>query len=249
MARRRLSDTSHPDSSLVEQFWLRFGDQPQPAMRDKIIFLTSEEVATAGPTEFNTSSVCDRLGVTHPMVNHYFGSRDALLAETAFFVYARYIDSLWEAVSQAPSTPRERLRAWIVQQIEGTRELGGWGGILNYPSSSQHISDLVEQRYGPQMRELFANNIIRLGLLVRDLRDGIVTDPSTVDLQSLGEQFLAEDATVPNIVATASSIAWSTLGVSVWNAGQHLPSSKIPSLVARRDEMIQAHVERVLDSI
>ena len=99
MARRRLTDTSHADASLNDEYWLRFSDEPQPSMRDKIIYLTFEEVAKVGPSLFNVSSVCDRLGITHPMVNHYFGSRDELLAETAYVVYVRYIGQLWEAVS------------------------------------------------------------------------------------------------------------------------------------------------------
>ena len=249
MARRRLTDTSHPDSSLVDEFWLRFSDKPQPPMRDKIIYLTTEEVALVGPTVFNVSSVCDRLGVTHPMVNHYFGSRDALLAETVLFVYQRYIEKIRAAVAAAPANPRERLRAWINQQIDGTAELGGWGGILNYPSSSQHISDLVEEKYGPTMQSLFATNVTRLGLLVRDVRDGVVTDPDSVDLEELAAEFLAEPPSPTSIVAVASSVSWSTLGVSVWNAGQHLPSSKIPSLLERKDAVIEAHIERTLDSI
>lgn len=245
MARRRLSDTSHPDTTLDDHYWLRFGELPQPPMRDKIIFLTSQEVATVGPAVFNVASVCDRLGVTHPMVNHYFGGRDSLLAETAFVVYQRYIDSLWEAIRDAPADSRARLRAWMVQQIKGTADLGGWGGILNYPSSSTHISGLLEQRYGDDVRSLFETNIIRLGVLIEDLRNGEDTALDRIDIPTLRAKFLAD----PHIMARAATVAWSTLGVAVWNAGQHLASSKIGELQDNKEVLIDAHIERMIATI
>ena len=249
MARRRLSDTTHPDTTLDESYWLKFGDQPQPPMRNKIIYLTSEEVAAVGPTEFNVASVSDRLGITHPMVNHYFGGRDSLIAETAYFVYRRYITNLWAAVQAAPAEPRERLRRWIHEQILRTRELGGWGGILNYPSSTRAISAIIEDNYGPQMEELFANNIVRLGSLVEDIRNGVVTDWDLVDSDELSQRLLSQKDDPNSSLAAASSIAWSTLGVSVWNAGQHLPSSNIPRLLEVKDAMMVAHIERIIASI
>lgn len=245
MARRRLSDTSHPDTTLDEQHWLRFGELPQPPMRDKIIFLTADEVATVGPAVFNVASVCDRLGVTHPMVNHYFGGRDSLLAETAFVVYQRYIDDLWEAVRAAPADPRARLRAWMVQQISGTAGLGGWGGIFNYPSSSMHISGLLEERYGDDMRRLFETNTIRLGVLIEDLRHDTATSLEQVDVGALRAEFLAD----PQIMARGATVAWSTLGVAVWNAGQHLASAKIGELQENKEALINAHIERMIATI
>ena len=218
-------------------------------MRDKITILTSEEVAAVGPTEFNVSSVSHRLGITHPMVNHYFGGRDHLIAETAYFVYRRYITALWEAVLTAPAEPRERLRRWISEQIVRTRELGGWGGILNYPSSTKAISDIIESNFGPQMQELFIQNIVRLGCLVQDIRSGTVTDWETIDAEALSQRFLAEKNDPDSVLAVGASVAWSTLGISVWSAGQHLPSSSIPSLLAVKEEIMAAHIERIIDSI
>ena len=245
MARRRLSDTSHSDTSLDDAYWQRFGDLPQPPMRDKIIFLTFEEVARVGPAVFNVSSVCDRLGITHPMVNHYFGGRDALLAETAYVVYQRYINSLWAAVAAAPSEPRARLRAWMTQQIQGTSEIGGWGGILNYPSSSLHISGLLEEGFGAEVQRLFTLNILRLGILVRDLRQGVVSPIDHVDLDAVTQEMLDD----PETMAVGASIAWSTLGVAVWNAGQHLPSARLDVLQAHKEALIDAHIDRMINSI
>ena len=244
MARRRLSDTTHADKDLTDEYWLRFSDDPQPSMRDKIIYLTFEEVAKVGPGLFNVASVCDRLGVTHPMVNHYFGSRDSLLAETAFRVYQRYVAGLWEAVESAPREPKARLRAWLWKQIESTAELGGWGGILNYPMGSLNISQLIDEQFGDAIREVFEVNIMRLGMLVLD----VVNDEVTLGVEpsdELRERLLAH----PLVAAKAASVAWSTLGVSVWHAGEHLPSSSVPELRENREKFIEHHINTVMAAI
>ena len=105
MARRKLTDVSHPDPRLTDEYWLEFGDDPQPPMRLKILYVTFGEVSRSGPGSFNVASVCDRLGITYPMVNHYFGGRDGLLAEGAFMIYEGYVKRLWDAVLAAPRDP------------------------------------------------------------------------------------------------------------------------------------------------
>ena len=58
------------DDSELTAFWLNFGDNPEPSIKQKMIYLTIREVALVGPGSFNTMGVCDTLGVTYPMVNH-----------------------------------------------------------------------------------------------------------------------------------------------------------------------------------
>jgi len=245
VARRKLTDTSHPDSSLTAGFWLTFSDESQPPMRDKIIFLTFKEVAKVGPGLFNVSSVCDRLGITLPMINHYFGSRDELLAETASVFYARYIAQLWEAVECAPRDPRSRIEAWMRRQIKGTDELGGWGGIYNYPVAMADVSQIVERKYGDMMRERFEFNLMGLGLLIRDMRAGEVSGEAVDASPELRHDLLADD----ELLMAVSAVSWATLGVSVWNSGRHLPSSGIADVDARREALIDAYVNRILDTI
>ena len=245
MARRRLTDTSHADASLNDEYWLRFSDEPQPSMRDKITYLTFEEVAKVGPSLFNVSSVCDRLGITHPMVNHYFGSRDELLAETAYVVYVRYIAQLWEAVERAPREPRARIEAWMRQQIAGTEELGGWGGVLNYPTAAANVSDIVEEKYRDLFRERFEANLMGLALLVSDFLAGSVATLPTEPTPEVREELLAN----PQLVAATFTLSWAILGVSVWNSGRHLPSAGIPEIAEWRDELIEAYIDRILQAI
>jgi len=49
VGRRRIDDTSHPDATLTNEYWLRFGDNPQSPMREKIIYLTMAAVSSAAP--------------------------------------------------------------------------------------------------------------------------------------------------------------------------------------------------------
>lgn len=245
MARRKLTDTSHPDSTLTDDYWLTWGDDPQPPMRLKILYLTFEEVAKVGPGAFNVASVCDRLGVTYPMVNHYFGNRDGLLAEGAYLLYQRYIEALWDAVEAAPADPTERLRAWMWAQVTWTRQMAGWGAVLNYPAASLNVSMIMERNFRQDMQRAFEYNLGRLAILVSDVREGVLStqriEASDIDRSAL----LADE----RLVVLTSSVAFSTLGVSVWNAGQHFPSSKIPELAGLQSVMIEGHIQHVISSL
>lgn len=245
MARRKLTDTSHPDLTLTDAYWLTWGDDPQPPMRLKILYLTFEEVAKVGPGAFNVASVCDRLGVTYPMVNHYFGNRDGLLAEGAYLLYQRYIAALWDAVAAAPLDPVERLRAWMWAQVNWTRQMAGWGAVLNYPAASLNVSMIMERTFRQDMQQAFEYNIARLAILVSDVRAGSVSRP-TITPGDIDKATLLSDQ---KLITLTSSVAFSTLGVSVWNAGQHFPSSKIPELADYQTSMIEGHIDHVIGSL
>jgi hypothetical protein len=51
------------------------------------------------------------------------------------------------------------------------------------------------------------------------------------------------------MMALGASIAWSTLGISVWSSGQHVPSTSVAEIDAYRDGLMTAHVERLLESV
>jgi len=242
VARRKLTDTSHPDETLTDEHWRRFGPEPQPPMRLKILYVTFEEVAKSGPMSFNVASVCDRLGITYPMVNHYFGGRDALIAEAACMVYSRYIDNLWLAVEAAPKTPRDRLSAWIHAQITESEKIGGWGSVLNYPLAAKDVSEIIYETFGSEMTDAFELNLARLGLLIRDLRSGEVSG-MVLRKGHLPRMELLLDQELQDLVPT---VAWSTLGVAVWFAGRHLPARKIPEIAPMFGRLIEGHIKHII---
>ena len=243
MARRKLSDTTHPDKALIDSHWLRFGADPQPPMRLKILYVTFDEVAKSGPTSFNVSSVCDRLGITYPMVNHYFGGRDALIAEAAHMMYLRYVDNLWAAVQRAPRNPKDRLAAWILADIKETHEMGGWGAVFNHPLAAKDVSDLIRTSFGTVMNHGFELNLARLGSLIKDLRRGEVCDPSWV----IGDIPRMELFMDPELRALVPTVSWSTLGASV--ASQQLPSRSIPEIMPISNQLIDNHIAAMIEFI
>lgn len=245
MARRKLSDTSHPDDSLTEEFWLEWGPEPQPHMRQKIIFLTFDEVARVGPGAFSVASVCDRLGITYPMVNHYFGGRDQLLAEGAYLAYIRYVKSLWHAVDKAPRDPEARLSAWMREQIGWTRKMAGWGALLNYPVASLTVTEIMDRNFREDMQRYFEWNLAGLAVLVKDIRTGSITEERP-SLDNSDRSDLLQDT---ELVHATASVAFSTLGASVWNAGQHLPSAQISFVREMAQELVDEHVKRVIRTL
>jgi AcrR family transcriptional regulator len=245
VARRKLTDVSHPDEALVDDFWLQFGSDPQPPMRLKILYLTTREVIDSGPGSFNIAMVCDRLGVTYPMVNHYFGGRDGLLAEATALVYERYIQQIWNTVQKAPRNPEERLKAWIRGVISETIALGGWGPMLNYPLTAKEVTSIIEVKFQKGMTRLFELNLTRLASLILDLRGGSVTDCHyTVDdyprEDYLGTRFLRE---------VLPTVSWAAFGASVWIGGRHAPARGVPELQAMIDELLEHHIAMILEMV
>lgn len=244
MARRKLTDVSHPDLRLTDEFWLEFGDDPQPPMRLKILYVTFGEVARSGPGSFNVASVCDRLGITYPMVNHYFGGRDGLLAEGAFMVYERYVERLWDAVLAAPRDPQARLKAWMMAQVTETSTMGGWGPILNYPLAAREVTAEIEEKFQKSMNRVFELNIARLAALVKDVRKDRVTDVDfTVD--NYPRTKLLTD---PYLLSVMPTISWSIFGMSVWVAGEHTPARTIKEVTALMKVVLDNHF-RVMMSV
>lgn len=230
------------DQSDLTAFWLNFGKNPDPSIRQKMIYLTIREVALVGPGTFNTMGVCDTLAVTYPMVNHYFGNRDGLIAEAGFVAYELYVKRIWQNVEAAKPDPEARLRAWMVAQLDLNTEIRGWGAILNYSPFSQSVFHIMEEKFGDHRRQLFELNIARLAQLIKDLRNNTLTN-FDFDIDNFPrEEFLGDQ----KLVELTSTIAWSTLGLAVWKSGGHAPSQGIADLKLRSESLIEAHLNNML---
>ena len=248
-----LSTFEHADARELRMFpdhlgddlsalWLEYGDDPDPSNRDRLVYLTMQEVALVGPASFNTSGVCDALGISYPMVNYYFGNRDGLMAEAAHTTYVRYVDKLWQAVGCAERDPEARLSAYLSAHRRLNVEIRGWGAVLNYPIFSATISTLLEERFGEDHRRHFELNMARLGRLILDLWEGRVTDVAyTVDDYPRDDLLADRD-----LLEAVAAVSWSTLGVAVWNAGRHSPSRGIPELERSAEQLVDAFVSDII---
>lgn len=223
-------------------FWLTFGPDSDPSVRHKMLYLTIWEISKIGPAAFNTHSVCNQLGVTHPMVNHYFGSRDALIAEAGFTIYETYIKRLWENVEATKPQAEARLTAWLEAQVELHVELGGWGQVLNYPHYWQGIFEQMDELQADRRRQIFELNIARLARLIRDFRNNVVTE---IDFSI--EDYPREELLLDKrLIEITTTVALSTLGLAVWRSGGHIPSRGIIDLKGMTSSIMRTHQKHML---
>jgi hypothetical protein len=95
------------------------------------------------------------------------------------------------------------------------------------------------------MNQGFELNLARLASLVKDIRSREVSDPPW----SMGSVLRSELLADPEIMALVPTVAWSTLGVSVWLAGRHLPSRSIPEIEAMTSQFIDNHIAKIIELI
>lgn len=233
-----------PGRVLDEAFWEQLWGDPNPSMRDKIIALTYEGVARIGPSTFNIKLVCEELGISYSLINHHFGSRDELLAETTVIAYERYISVIWAAAKMG-TKPKERLRNWIEASISWSSTASGWGAILNYPTASLDVTELITERYKQKMADMGQLNLARLLQLIVDVKKNKVSEKE----YELGKLPLASILANTRSLYLMSSIGWSVLGVAVWSAGRHLPTGQTVESRMHEKMAVKVHIDRIINQI
>lgn len=231
------------DRVLDSTFWLKFGDDPEPSTRQKMIFVTLDDVSRVGPSTFNAGEMAQALGVAYSLVNFHFGSRDELLAETMRFMYTDYVQDVWATVTAAKRTPEIRLRTWIEAVANKAGQLGGWGAVINYPTASLEISGLIADKYGQEMVDLAELNLARVMMLIKDLKQGSVSEKEP----ELGKVSSASLLKNPARTAEAVSVMMSTNGLAVWRGGRS--ATEIARQKTIEKLLTKTHVKRIMDSL
>ena len=209
----------------LDALWRDFGAGPEVSSRDRILLLTMLEVARVGPAAFNTRTICADLGLSHPVIQYHFGSRDGLIAEAAHLVYVRYVDQVWAAVGLAHRTPVDRLRAALTASVRSSREIRGWGAVLNFfPFYSESLAGLVAERCQQRHEQQYLRNMTLLVQLVLDVWADRITDLLLVDEPSAEGAAVMSVLTDPAARATITRLAFGLHGLSVWRAGHVLPA-------------------------
>ncbi len=242
-ARYHASEIQVPKGRVLdEKFWLQWGDNPEPSMREKIVFVSIDDLGRVGPSTFNVKLVCDALGVSYSLINHHFGNRDELIAEAVIRAYSNYVEILWAAARAAKRTPEARLRAWLEASLEWSRDFSGLGALLNYPTASLDVTYLIREKWEPILNDWGELNLARLLRLVKDYRAGTVSD-QIVEIGNVPRVNLLADAKATMAMA---SVGWALLGLAVWGAGKHLPSGNVPEAKAREKIARKYHLDNIM---
>jgi AcrR family transcriptional regulator len=202
--------------------------------RNKLLAATQQALAVHGANGIQLKQLCAELGLAPSLVNYHFGSADTLMAEAVVQSYEQYVEQNAAAVAAAGPSPEARLRAWITSQFEWTREHPGIAAILNFGLSSPTIGNAITGELSERLDNTSATNLALAAELVRDLRG---PEPS-------GSAVNNSETTDTELTEITALMMWTTLGVSTWAAGRHIPTRRFAS---------QAHemhlAERAFDRI
>jgi AcrR family transcriptional regulator len=190
--------------------WLTYGGTASPTVREKLVFLTVDEVLRVGPADFSTKTVCDRLSVKYPMINYYFGGRDGLLAEATVLTQRRWVGDISTRLDAAPRDPAARLRAWIEGEISWSTKMEAMSVLINCPMASRASHEILETKHGDEMRRAAEFGLAVLTFLVLDVRSGTVT-AQDFDVDSIPSLQILNH---PQAFAAATSIKWSIRGLT-----------------------------------
>ncbi len=231
-----------PDARIDDNYWLQFGENPDPTVRERIVYLTIEELCQAGPGDFNAKDVCDRLGVKYPMINYYFGGRDGLIAEAVALEYKRTVNGLTSAINGAPRDPEKRIRAWIDYDLAGAARHKGLGVFLQYPIISRGSYDILTSDFHGELQASFEFYMAMVSVLVADVRAGRVTDIE-FDAQSVPRKKLLAN---PSVALDTASAVWALHGLTLWASGSHLVSSQSSDPEFSTELAIRRHITNII---
>ena len=231
-----------PDSRIGDDYWLAYGTNPNPSVRERIVFLTIEELMQAGPGDFNAKDVCDRLGVKYPMINYYFGGRDGLIAEAVALEYERSVNKLKLVVNAAPKDAEKRLRAWIQHDIDSSARHKGLGVLLQYPIISKGSFEILKTDLHARLQVAFEFYLAIVSTLIADVRAGRVTDID-FDSQTVPRKKLLAN---PAVALDTASAVWAVHGLVMWSTGSHLVSSRSSDPAFSTELAVRRHITNII---
>ena len=125
--------------------FVRAGEE---ARRRDLLAAASALVAEAGPQGATVRAIAARAGVTPGLIRHYFGSKEALLAEA----YLALMDGMTEAASAAGGNgPVARLAAFIGANLRPPVVDGGnfalWAGFMQRVAGDSALARAHEAGY------------------------------------------------------------------------------------------------------
>jgi AcrR family transcriptional regulator len=209
--------------SYTESDWLKYGDNPNPNTREKMIMLAIEQIIQVGPADFISTQVCDRLDIKRPMINHYFGSRDRFIAEINWWAYQEWAKHVDRSFRNAPANPTKRLRAFILGEIQFAQRMGGMNILLHYPLASSAATKILSEEHQEDMQKIFEYHLALLTITVKDINTGKVSELN-FDAENVPKKSLLLQT---KYFLAATQISWATHGLASWSSGKHIATHQI----------------------
>lgn len=187
-------------------------------IKEQLIDATVRIVGHNGTTDSSSVLVAREAGVQPSTINYNFTSWAHLIAHAGRAVYRDLVDTLWDAAIAAPSTPEDRLRAFLTAHQDWAEQQPGWMAFFSFPRSARHASALMFELFGEELREWFSLSNTRLYRLAADVRDGVVTaDNSWAETADL-EKIMADT----EILTETVMAGWTSIGMTVWGGSDNL---------------------------
>lgn len=236
-----------PDArTYTPEQWLKYGTNPEPTTREKMVLLAIEEIIIAGPGDFNAAVVCDRLGIAYPMINHNFGDRDGLIAEAIMAAHDSWSRGVERSFKDGPTDPRKRLRRFVEHEILWGRKMRGMGVLMHYPTVSTRVSRAVRGQFGERMQRNFEFHLALITVTVAD-----ITAKRVSSLDFGRDDFPRTTLALahPHAFAAATSISWATHGLALWSGGDHVATSDLALATLEklsREVVVKNHVTNII---
>lgn len=210
-----------PDLQLspgVQALLISLGDIPITT-RERMILLAIEQIVERGPVDFNSGLVCDQLGIKHPMIKHYFGSKENLLSEALIWSFRDWHRVLTQCISDPSKNPEDLLKKRIRTEVEWGRSMKAMAILSHYPMVSENARRIISVTHTNEMQLLFEYHLAALTELIVAIRANL---PFKFDFTVANFPRTETVLRHPHAFLAATSISWATHGLVVWSSGDHL---------------------------
>jgi AcrR family transcriptional regulator len=144
--------------------------------RDLLIAATLTSLARDGHAGISVRRIATEAGVSVGLLNHHFGSIDALIAETYHKLASELTTALWQEVDQAQG-PAARLDAFLAgsfsSRVMDPKLLGVWVVFWSLIRHSDPVNDSHEKSYRAYLeliRQLLDDLAASEGFVIHDTR-------------------------------------------------------------------------------
>jgi AcrR family transcriptional regulator len=144
--------------------------------RELLVAATLRCLARDGHAGISVRRIATEAGVSVGLLNHHFGSIDALIADTYQKIASELTTALLHEIGQA-GTPAEKLDAFLVgsfsSRVMDPQLLGVWVVFWSLIRHSEHVSQSHEKSYRAYLdllRQLLGDLAVSEGFVIHDTR-------------------------------------------------------------------------------